>query len=131
MSMAGRPVAGGEDPRSNCDEQEAGVRITRISTVVIDVPIRHEVMIRSALGTHDQSRYALVRLDTDSGHTGVGEATVTPRWSGETAVGAAHVIEEYLGPAVLARDPRDVGGVLAAMDEVAYGNPFAKAAVEM
>lgn len=107
------------------------MRITRIETVVVEVPIRRELMIRSALGTHDRSRYALVRLETDGGHVGAGEATVTPRWSGETAAGAAHLIDEHLGPAVLGSDPRDVEGLLEALDGAAFGNPFAKAAVEM
>src|SRR5262249_47211875 len=70
-------------------------------------------------------------LETDGGHTGAGEATVTPRWSGETAFGTAHLIDEHLGPAILGRDPRDVEGLLAAMDQAAFGNPFAKAAIEM
>jgi len=34
------------------------------------------------------SDYVLVRIQTDGGVEGVGEATVTPRWSGETVWGA-------------------------------------------
>ena len=41
----------------------------------------------TAPGVHDVSEYVLVRLTTDTGLVGVGEATATPRWSGETVWG--------------------------------------------
>ncbi len=107
------------------------MRIARLTTHVIDVPIRQEVRITSALGTHVRSRYTLVRLESDEGLEGVGEATVAPVWSGETALGAAHLLDEYLAPVIVGRDPRDVEGLLAEMDRVAFANPFAKASVEM
>jgi L-alanine-DL-glutamate epimerase-like enolase superfamily enzyme len=107
------------------------VRITGLQTFVIEVPVRRQVMITSSLGTHERSRFTLVRLETDTGVEGAGEAAVSPRWSGETAVGAQHVIDEHLAPAVLGRDPRDIEGILQALEGAAFGNPFAKAAMEM
>lgn len=107
------------------------MKITALSTHVIEVPIRREVMITSSLGTHDTSRYVLVRLETDAGIDGVGEATVTPRWSGETAVGAAYLIDRYLTPVVIGREVEDIEGLLRALEGGAWANPFAKAAVEM
>ena len=48
-----------------------------------------------------------------------------------TRLGESAVIDEHLGPAVTGRDPRDIEGLLEALDTAAFGNPFAKAAVEM
>src|SRR5260370_20739542 len=107
------------------------MRIARLSCIPVELPVRPEVVITSALGTHAVSRYLLVRVETEVGLCGIGEATVTPVWSGETAVGARHLIEQYLAPALIGRDPTDVAGALDAMDRVAFGNPFTKAAVEM
>jgi L-alanine-DL-glutamate epimerase-like enolase superfamily enzyme len=107
------------------------MRITRFQTIPVELPVRAEVVITSSLGTHPVSRFLLVRVETDAGLVGIGEATVAPVWSGETAVGARHLIDEHLAPAVVGRDPSDVDGALAAMDRVAFGNPFTKAAVEM
>ena len=45
-------------------------------------------------------------LGTDAGIEGVGEATVTPTWSGETVVGRPGVIDHVLGAAVLGCDPQ-------------------------
>src|SRR5204863_4686163 len=106
-------------------------RVTGITTYAIEVPIRQELMITSSLGTHAVSRLVLLRLDTDGGISGAGEATVTPRWSGETAWGAKAMIDRYLAPAVTGRAVEDIPGALAAMDGAAWGNPFAKAAIEM
>jgi L-alanine-DL-glutamate epimerase-like enolase superfamily enzyme len=105
-------------------------RITRLTTCAIEVPIRRELMITSSLGAHAVSRPVLVRLETESGVVGAGEATVTPRWSGETAWGAKAVIDHYLAPAVLGLPVDDIAGALEAMDAAAVLNPFAKSAVE-
>lgn len=107
------------------------MKIRQITTYAIEVPIRRELMITSSLGTHEVTRLVLLRLDTDAGISGVGEATVTPLWSGETAWGAKAILDHYLAPAVVGRPVRDVPGALRAMEGAAFGNPFAKAAVEM
>ena len=89
------------------------MKIERITTYTIEVPIRRELMITSSLGTHDVTRVVLLRLDTDEGVTGAGEATVTPKWSGESAWGAKAMIDRYLAPAVQGRPVRDIAGALA------------------
>jgi muconate cycloisomerase len=107
------------------------MKITGITTYTVEVPIRRELMITSSLGTHSKTRLVLLRLDTDEGTVGVGEATVTPRWSGETAWGAKAMIDHYLAPAVLGLEVSDIPGALHAMEQVTWANPFAKSAIEM
>lgn len=85
----------------------------------------------SALGRHEVSDYVLVRVTTDDGHEGAGEATVMPRWSGETVWSAKSLIDHLFAPALLGGDPRDVVEIDRRMDALAVGNPFAKAALEM
>ncbi|HEU4753505.1 MAG TPA: enolase C-terminal domain-like protein [Armatimonadota bacterium] len=106
------------------------MRVIRISSFAIEVPIRQELMITSSLGTHSVSQPVLVRLETESGVIGAGEATVTPRWSGETPWGARAVIDHCLAPAVLGLRVDNIGGALDAMEAATVGNPFAKAAIE-
>jgi L-alanine-DL-glutamate epimerase-like enolase superfamily enzyme len=85
----------------------------------------------SALGRHEVSDFVLVRLVTDDGLEGVGEATVTPRWSGETVWGARAIIEHVFRPVVIGCDPRDCEAISQRMNAVAVDNWFAKAAIEM
>lgn len=85
----------------------------------------------SALGRHEVSEYVLVRLSTDAGIEGAGEATVLPRWSGETVWGAQALIERLFAPHLIGRDPTDIAGIAAVMDQAAEDNWFAKSAIDM
>src|SRR5689334_9143286 len=77
------------------------MKIARIETFPVEIPIKPERRIKSSLGEHVTSRYVLVRVLTDDGLEGCGEATVMPRWSGETVWGAVAMIDRVLAPAVL------------------------------
>lgn len=107
------------------------MRIKSAEAIAVSIPLTPERRMVSALGRHEVSRFVLVRLITDTGVEGVGEATVTPRWSGETVWGAKAIINHLLGPAVTGCDPADISAVTARMNEVTVYNWFARAAVEM
>ena len=85
----------------------------------------------SALGQHTVSDYVIVRIGTDVGIDGVGEATVMPRWSGETVWGAQAVIEHVLAPRLIGCDPADIAQIDQRMDQACAHNWFAKSALEM
>jgi L-Ala-D/L-Glu epimerase len=107
------------------------MKITHIETYPVRVPIKPERRMISALGRHVESKYLLVRVLTDSGLEGAGEATVTPRWSGETAWGAEALIQRVFAPHVIGCDPFDVAEIDRRMDAAAIHNWFAKSAIEM
>jgi L-Ala-D/L-Glu epimerase len=107
------------------------MKITRIDSFPVRIPLKPERYMISALGRHEVSEYVLVRISTDAGIEGAGEATVLPRWSGETVWGAHALIERVFAPHLLGRDPTDIPGIATAMDQVAEDNWFAKSAVEM
>ncbi|MCA9063191.1 MAG: muconate cycloisomerase [Planctomycetaceae bacterium] len=106
------------------------MRIESIETFCVRIPLKDERRMISALGKHDCSEFVLVRVIANDGAVGAGEATVTPRWSGETVWGAAAIIDRLLGPAVLGMDCRDIEGLDRRMDQLAVGNWFAKSAIE-
>lgn len=107
------------------------MRITRIRTFPVRIPLKPKYHMITALGRHEVSDYLLVRIETDAGIDGAGEATVSIRWSGETVPGAQAVIEQVFAPLLVGRDPRDIAGIDRALDVAARMNWFAKAAVEM
>jgi len=111
--------------------KEVRVRIQALETIPVRIPLKPERRMVSALGRHDVSEFLLVRVLTDTGLEGWGEATVTPRWSGETCRGAQVLIDSVLGPAVLGLPVADIAALEARMDAVAWGNWFAKSAIEM
>jgi muconate cycloisomerase len=105
--------------------------IREIQLYILRIALRPAFRMVSALGKHDESRYVLVRLRTHEGIEGAGEATVTPRWSGETAVTACHILAEVLAPAVAGCRVDDPARLHQQMDAACKGNWFAKAALEM
>jgi muconate cycloisomerase len=107
------------------------MQITRIEAIPVRIPLKPERRMVSALGKHDVSDFVLVRLGTDLGIEGVGEATVTPRWSGETVWGAQAIITHVFAPTLVGCDPRDLDEIDHRLDAVAFDNWFAKAALEM
>ncbi len=107
------------------------MKITAVETFPVRIPLKPARRMISAIGRHEVSEYLLVRIETDAGIEGAGEATVMPRWSGETVRGAQAMVDRLLGPAVIGMDPHDVAAIDAAMDQRTQGNWFAKSAIEM
>ncbi len=107
------------------------MKITGVETIPVCVPLKKGMTALTAHGEHVVSAYVIVRLHTDEGLVGLGEATLGPRWSGETSRGCIAAIEEFLAPVLLGQDPRHITLLRTAMDRVIKWNPFAKAALEM
>lgn len=107
------------------------MKITDIVAIPVHVPLKQGLTTRTAHGDHVTSDYVIVRVLTDQGLVGLGEATVSPIWSGETSRSCVVAIRELLRPALAGRDPRRVNALRLAMDRALKANPFTKAAVEM
>ena len=72
----------------------------------------------------------LVRIETDGGIIGWGEAASAPLMTGETLESIVSAVH-YLEPVLQRRDVSDIAGALAAMRGRMYGNNGAKAAIEI
>src|SRR5262245_11126045 len=108
------------------------MKITSIETIPIRVPIKPELAIRGARGlSHAASPFLLVRIHTDTGIIGVGEASCTPRWSGEDQVTAAHFIDNYIAQVLVNEEADDIARLSVKVMAAIAGNYFTKAAVEM
>ncbi|PWU15642.1 MAG: mandelate racemase/muconate lactonizing protein [Verrucomicrobia bacterium] len=106
--------------------------ISRIETIPVSVPLKPELVIRSGRGgSHTSSPFLLVKVHTDEGVTGIGEASCTPRWSGEDQVTGAHLIHTYLEPLLRGQDPLQLERLTQSFRLAFAGNYFTKSAVEM
>lgn len=92
------------------------MKIERIVTYPVAVPLRPEYYMFSALGTHEVSQYLILRTETDAGLEGAGEATVLPQWSGETIRTAKTLIDDLLAPLLIGKDPQDIVEISETMD---------------
>jgi L-alanine-DL-glutamate epimerase-like enolase superfamily enzyme len=107
------------------------MKITHVETFPVRIPLLPSRHMITALGKHTESRYLLLRLGTDAGIEGAGEATVMPNWSGETVWGAQAIIERVFAPLVIGCDPGDLATIEARLDRASRHNWFAKSAIEM
>ncbi len=104
--------------------------ITVVAAEPIDGHIRRDLAIASSLGEHVVGQYVLVRVGDEDGRLGLGEASVTSVWSGETQAGACALIRDVLAPLVAGADPFDIEWINRRLERAAFGNSFARAALE-
>ncbi len=107
------------------------MKITQIKTYAVEIPLKPERRMISSLGEHIVSRYVIVRISTDAGIEGIGEATVMPRWSGETVWGSKALIDHVFTPLLVRRDPHNIAEIDNLMERAAADNWFSKSAIEM
>jgi L-alanine-DL-glutamate epimerase-like enolase superfamily enzyme len=107
------------------------VKITRIETIPVQVPINPNRAIKGGRGAHTTSPFLLVRIHTDEDLAGLGEVSCTPGWSGEDQVTAAHIINELLAPLLIDENPTEIERLTARIQRGVAANPFTKSALEM
>jgi L-Ala-D/L-Glu epimerase len=107
------------------------MRITHLETHAVRIPLVPTKHMVTALGKHTESPYVLVRVGTDAGIDGVGEATATLNWSGESVWGTKAIIDHVFAPLLIGCDPHDVEEIDRRLDRAARHNWFAKSALEM
>src|SRR6185369_13222160 len=83
-------------------------------------------------------RFVLVRVTTDDGIVGYGEATPLPDWggdfgrrSGETLATVISLVNTIFAPALVATDPTNVTAARRRMDRLVVGNNYAKCAIDI
>ena len=113
------------------------MKIAAIETHPVRIPLKPAYRMISALGKHWESHFVLVRLLTDDGLEGAGEASATVRWSGETVWSVQALIDRVFAPLLIGQElnvhaPQDsIAAIDRLMDQAAAHNWFAKSAIEM
>jgi muconate cycloisomerase len=113
------------------------MHIHSLETYPVRIPLKPAYRMISALGRHEESNFVLVRLLTDGGVEGAGEASITVRWSGETMWGTVALIDRVLAPLVtgmelnLEQPLAIIAALDQRMDKAVAHNWFAKSAIEM
>ncbi|HEU4340665.1 MAG TPA: enolase C-terminal domain-like protein [Candidatus Binatia bacterium] len=111
------------------------MKITQIETIPIRLPTRrvHQwASLTTSIGV-----YVILKLHTDQGLIGLGEAPVLKDWGGdhgkyfgETPQTTVHIINDILAPALKGQDPRRFEAIHNVMDKAVKGYPYCKAAID-
>jgi L-alanine-DL-glutamate epimerase-like enolase superfamily enzyme len=113
------------------DDRENTVKITRITVFRIDLPLHEGRYAWSGGKSVDVFDSTVVRIETDEGIVGHGEVCpLGPAYLPAYAAGARTGIAA-IAPALLGRDPRELGIVNQQMDRALKGHPYAKSAIDM
>ncbi|WP_078988395.1 mandelate racemase/muconate lactonizing enzyme family protein [Streptomyces sp. WM6372] len=78
----------------------------------------------------DSVTNVFIRVRSDDGVCGYGEAATWNLFSSETPEGICQVSENLIGPSLAGRDVLDLNGCRSVLDRAIVGNPAAKSAVE-
>ena len=104
------------------------MRIKTIEPIAISLPMKKPVKMAGETVTRADN--ILVRIETDDGAVGWGEAAAAPTMTGETVASMMAAVL-HMAPGLLKRPADDIAGAAAAMDAQMYGNSGAKAAIEI
>lgn len=105
------------------------MRITAFQLGVLRIPLR--TPFKTALRTVECIEDAVIRLDTDGGRSGYGEAPPTVAITGDSLEGILQVLREHIGPSLHGRDVADLAGNCRSVQDALPGNRSAKAATEI
>jgi muconate cycloisomerase len=104
------------------------VRIKAIEPIAVSLPMKKPVKMAGETVTRADN--ILVRIETDDGVVGWGEAASAPTMTGETVASMMAAVA-HMAPGLLEHPADDFAGAAAAMDAQMYGNSGAKAAIEI
>ncbi len=102
--------------------------IKHIEPIAVSLPMKKPVVMASV--EIRRADNILVRIETDNGTVGWGEAAEAPTMTGETVESMMAAVS-YMAPALIGRPVEDIAGTSAAMAGCMYGNSAAKAAIDM
>ena len=104
------------------------MKIKSIEAFGVSLPMKKAVTM--AAETVTRADNVLVRVESDNGIAGWGEAASAPTMTGETVASMMAAVS-HVAPALLDRPVDDFAGSAAAMDAAMYGNTGAKAAIDI
>ena len=104
------------------------VRIKRVDAIAVRLPMAKPMKMAGVLIASADN--VLVRMETDAGHVGWGEAASAPTMTGET-MDSMTIAVRHMAPALANCPLAAVETASSIMDGAMYGNNAAKAAIEM
>jgi muconate cycloisomerase len=104
------------------------VKIKTIEPIAVSLPMKKPVQMAGE--TVARADNVLVRVESEDGVVGWGEAASAPVMTGETVASMMAAVE-LIAPGLLKRAADDFAGAAAAMEARLYGNSGAKAAIEI
>lgn len=82
------------------------MKIVKVEAIPYTIPYVHPMVFAS--GVLHSAEHVLVRVHTDQGHVGIGEAAARPMVYGESQRSIVNAVQEWIEPALVGLDPFSV-----------------------
>ena len=107
------------------------MKVERIEVQHVTIPLVTPYVLSRKYGTVTHSQAVVVRVYTDQGLVGLGEADPLPPFTDECWAGVMGTLEHVLAPLLIGEDPRDIVRMNKLFDGLLHGNNLAKGALDM
>lgn len=109
--------------------ERSGVKITEIEAIPFGIPIKR---FADAYTEFNKSNAVLVKIHTDEGVVGLGEACAfEPEFYGETLESIYFSIQNYIAPKIIGQNPLNINKVLSIVDAILAKSTCAKEGIEL
>lgn len=105
------------------------MRIKKITIGEVNIPL--VTPFKTALRTVESVNDIVVRIETDDGAEGFGEAPPTAVITGDTLGSIRTAIRDFIAPSIIGMDIENIDGIMHKMHHSILKNTSAKAAVDM
>lgn len=105
------------------------MKITDIKLGHISVPLR--TPFKTALRTVNHVEDMIIKIETDTGHVGYGEAPPTGVITGDTTGAIIGAIESHIKKALIGMEIENLEGIMHTLDGSIVGNSSAKAGIDI
>lgn len=108
----------------------AALRIAQVQAIPVLLPLR-KPMLMGGGQRFEHSETLIVRIETDEGLVGWGEASAAPTMTGDTLPGMAAAVNGHLAPRLIGRDAMDRARLARELATAVIGNTGAKSACDL
>lgn len=110
-------------------EEKSNMKIIKADITGIHLPLQSPFII--SYETFDYMPSIIVKLETDDGLVGYGEAVPDEHVTGESFFSVIEILKHQLLPAIMGESPFSIEKIHHIMDSRIYANPSAKAAIDI
>jgi len=107
------------------------MKINGLDLYQISIPFAEPYRLSKIYGTLHEAKAVIVKINTDEGLVGLGEADPMIPFTDESPESVMVVIRDIIAPRILGQDPRQLTQLETSLDHLVHGNFTARGAINM
>lgn len=107
------------------------MKIIKIKVEQLEIPLKHPYVLSKEYGILENTTPVIVTIYTDESIVGYGECDPWPLFTGDSADISTLVIEKYLAPKLIGKDPTNINEIHRIMDATIRNQHLTKSAIDM